>query len=103
MNNRFGDNIRKFRIHRGMSQKELAEKVGYTDRSMIAKIETGKTQVSQPMIIRIADALQVNPSIFFAEDKDYGDVTGFLPFLAVADERILESVRKLLDMPPKKP
>lgn len=102
MENRFGDNVRKFRVYRGMSQKELAERVGYTDRSMIAKIETGRTQVSQPMIMRIAEALQVNPSIFFADDKDYDDVTEFLPFLAVADERILESVRKLLDMPPKK-
>lgn len=36
------DKIKQLRKERGLTQKQLAEMVGYTDRSMIAKIEAGK-------------------------------------------------------------
>lgn len=51
------ENIKARRRELGMSQQELAEKVGYTDRSSIAKIETGKVDLSQSKIKAIADAL----------------------------------------------
>lgn len=40
------ENIKKYRLSLGLTQSELAERVGYTDRSMIAKIETGKIDIS---------------------------------------------------------
>ena len=55
------DNIRRRRIELGMSQQELAEKAGYTDRSSIAKIETGKVDLTQSKIIAIAKALEISP------------------------------------------
>lgn len=51
------ENIRKRRIELGMSQEELAHKVGYTDRSMIAKIETGKVDISVETLNKFAVAL----------------------------------------------
>lgn len=54
-------NIRDRRIELKMSQEELAQKVGYTDRSSIAKIETGKVDISVNMLQKIAAALDTDP------------------------------------------
>ena len=50
------ERIRKLRIQAGMSQDDLAHALGYKDRSMITKIESGKVDISQKKIIAFADA-----------------------------------------------
>jgi len=50
-------NIRNRRIEIGMSQEELAEKLGYKSRSTIAKIEAGVNDITQSKIIAFAQAL----------------------------------------------
>ena len=55
-------NIRLYRKQLHMTQEELAKKVGYGDRSSIAKIEAGKVDLPQSQIFKIADALNVTPS-----------------------------------------
>lgn len=42
--NQLYKSIRVRRLELGMSQEELAQKVGYTDRTSIAKIEAGKVE-----------------------------------------------------------
>lgn len=54
-------NIKKLRIERGLSQQELAELTGYTDRSSIAKIEKGEVDLTESKIKAFADALKVRP------------------------------------------
>lgn len=54
-------NIRKRRLELGMSQEELARKSGYTDRSSIAKIESGKVDISLGNLKKIAEALGSDP------------------------------------------
>ncbi len=46
---------------RGLSQEELAKKVGYKDRSSIAKIEAGEVDLSQSKIVDLANALNTTP------------------------------------------
>ena len=53
-------NIKSRRQDLGMSQTELAKKCGYTDRSSIAKIESGKVDLPQSKIKTFADALGVS-------------------------------------------
>lgn len=53
------ENIKKYRLERNMSQAELAEKAGYTDRSSIAKIEHGDVDLQRSKIMAIAKALGV--------------------------------------------
>ena len=60
-----GDIIKELRIKRGMTQEELAEAVGYSHKSSINKIEQGKTDISQPKIAAIAEALGVTPDYLF--------------------------------------
>lgn len=55
------ENIKKYRLSLGLTQSELAERVGYTDRSMIAKIETGKIDISINKVYDFAEALHTTP------------------------------------------
>lgn len=54
-------NIRNRRKELGMSQEELAKKVGYTSRSTIARIEKGEIDISRDKIFAFADALKTTP------------------------------------------
>lgn len=55
-------NIRARRKELGMSQTELALKVGYTNKSTIATIEAGKMNIPISKILQIADALEIDAS-----------------------------------------
>ena len=61
-------NIRNRRKELGLTQTELAEKLGYADKSMIAKIEAGSIDINQSKIIAFAEALQTTPSRLFGWD-----------------------------------
>lgn len=62
------DNIRRLRTEKKMSQQELAEKTGYTDRSSIAKIEHGEVDLPQSKIVLFAKALGTMPGELMGDD-----------------------------------
>jgi transcriptional regulator with XRE-family HTH domain len=67
----FGINLKKLRLEKGMSQDELAKKLGYKGRSAINKIETGVNDMPRDMVLRCAEVLGVSPlSLFY-----YGETT----------------------------
>lgn len=53
-----GQKIRKFRKGCGLSQEQLAEKVGIST-THLSHIETGNTKLSLPVFVDIAEALSV--------------------------------------------
>lgn len=53
-----GQNIRKIRKSRGFSQEQLAEKI-YISVTHMSHIETGNTKLSLPVLINLADELNV--------------------------------------------
>jgi transcriptional regulator with XRE-family HTH domain len=53
--------IRNRRIELNMTQTELAQKVGYTDKGMVSRVENGKVDLSQSQIIKFAEALDIDP------------------------------------------
>lgn len=55
-------NIRLRREALGMTQDELAKKMGYTSRSTIARIESGENDIPQSKIEHFAKALQTTPA-----------------------------------------
>lgn len=63
------ERIKFLRISKGMSQQELALKVGYEGRSAISKVENGERDISQSMIIKYADALGVTPTYLLYGDE----------------------------------
>jgi transcriptional regulator with XRE-family HTH domain len=74
-----GDRIRNRRELLGLSQEDLARRIGYTSRSSINKIETGAQQLRQSKIKAIADALDTTVNYILGIDnkadkqKDYLD------------------------------
>ena len=57
-----GDRIKSRREELGMSQEELAKKVGYKSRSSVNKIETDGRGLPQNKIVMFAKALQTSPA-----------------------------------------
>ncbi len=55
-------NLKARREELGMTQAQLAEKIGYADKTMISKIEKGSVDLSQSKIAVIAKALKTTPS-----------------------------------------
>ncbi len=69
-------NIKNRRLEIGMSQSELANKVGYTDRSTIAKIEKGEVDLAQSKIELIAKALMTSaPSLMGWDNNNQENLT----------------------------
>ena len=58
-----GERIRSLRESHGLTQAQLAELTGYTDRSSITKIESGKAELSESKIAAFAKALRSTPAV----------------------------------------
>ena len=67
------ERIKNRRIALGMSQTELAKKVGYVGKSAISKVENGERDISQSMIEQYAKALNVSPIYLLYGDDYDGD------------------------------
>lgn len=70
--------IRSRREELGMSQEELAQKLGYKSRSSINKIEMGENDIPQSKIRAFAQALETTPVYLLGLDdnsKTYQDET----------------------------
>ena len=61
--------IRQRRMDLGMSQEELAELVGYTGRSAIARIESGRNKVSISKIPTFAKALHTTEAYLLGVEE----------------------------------
>ena len=73
-----GSRIRKRREELGISQVELAKRMGYRSRSSISKIESEERNIPQQKIIEIATVLNTTPSYlmgFKNEWLNYDDYT----------------------------
>lgn len=55
-----GMRIRDRRIELGMTQTELAQKLGYTNRSMVSLVESGKRSLDVDQIRPLAKALELS-------------------------------------------
>jgi len=56
-----GERIRKVRKERGITQGQLCEILGYTNKASISQIEKGQWKPSLDVVVRIADALGTTP------------------------------------------
>lgn len=63
------ERIKYLREERGMSQQELAEKVGYKTASAVNKIELGLRDINQSKIVEFAKALNTTPSYLLGDDQ----------------------------------
>lgn len=57
-----GERVKKLRTERGWTQKQLAEKCGYTSLTSINKIELGINNVPLSVLEKIAEVFGVQPA-----------------------------------------
>lgn len=78
-------NIRKFREELGLSQQELAEKVGYKSRTSIAKIEAGKVDLSNSKIEDFAKVFGISSTDLSYLDGSNGSLQDLIRFTKMVD------------------
>src|SRR5271167_3095617 len=59
--------FREWRKHRGLTQEQLAERIGIT-RSYLTKIERGDRRYDQPFLEAAAEALRCDPGDLITRD-----------------------------------
>lgn len=80
------ERIKQRREDLGMSQAELAELLGYSNRSTIAKIEKGTNDITQSKIEAFAKALRTTPAYLMGWDD------ASLKATIEAQERLFQSI-----------
>ena len=88
-------NIRARRIELGMTQQELADKMGYTNRSSIAKVENGAVDLSQSKIIQFAKVLETTPGELMGKVLPDGQPTEYY------DDEVVQAVTDRLRTNPE--
>ena len=68
ISNNIGTTIRDFRLQRGMSQGDIEKRTGLL-RCYLSRVENGHTVPSLETLQKIAGALDLQLSQFFAEDQ----------------------------------
>lgn len=62
-----GHFIREWRLHRELTQEQMAERVGI-DKSYLSKIENGKKRYDQPFLEAAAEVLRCTPADLIERD-----------------------------------
>lgn len=76
-----GERIKHKRESLGLTQEELAKKMGYKSKSTINKIEKGINDVSQSKLIDFAKILNTSPSYLmgWSKEEDYSEIDNIIP------------------------
>lgn len=79
-NDVFSSRLKQIRMDRGLSQTELAEKVGVSKTSL-STYELGSKRPSYEIVVRIAKACQTSMDWLCGLDENNGDIDNFGEFL----------------------
>lgn len=91
---KMGARIRQRREELGITQEDLAFSVGYKSRASINKIELGKTDIGQTMIIDIAETLHIPTNYITDVDTPVNDILNRkLPQLLSDEQQLLSDYR----------
>ncbi len=110
-----GRRIKRIRVERGLTQKELASKVGI-DFTYIGKMERGEQLPSLKILIKIGEVLSVPLCLFFVDEgmagilevclsvgeclmnsKKYGEIVRNMGTLSKDDIRLINEIIKVLN------
>lgn len=100
------ERVRNARLNRGLSQLELAEKLGLTSKAAVSKIENGKCDISTTKLNDIANILGVSPVWLLTGDEvsseiknkynELSDITSRM----VNDKEFQELIKKIMKLSP---
>ncbi len=92
-----GQRIRKYRKAHGFSQEELAEQVGISTTHM-SHIETGSTKLSLPVLVLLAEALEVRTDDLLFENVDASCTASVNEILGMLDNCTPQQLRFLKEL-----
>lgn len=93
-----GQRIKQRRIELGMTQEELAHKMGYASKTTINKIENGINDVTQSKIIAFSKALETSVSYLMGWDDNLNKDAATLTVDLLSDEDVMKAMRKILEL-----
>ena len=101
---KIGENIRRIREQNGLTQEELAHRMGYKSKSTINKIELGINDIPQSKIIKFAQCLNTTPTVLMGwvseeVSKKNDAIVGIVMKLRKDDELLsmMEKISRLDD------
>lgn len=89
-----GQRIKERRAALGLSQRDLAEMLGYSHHSTVARIESGAVDLSQSRLVQFADALQTTPALLMGWEKEPEDLAD-LAAAILQDTDLLVMIEKI--------
>ena len=96
---KIGENIRRIREANGLTQEELAQRMGYKSKSTINKIELGINDIPQSKIVKFANCLNTSPSVLMGwvseETNKKNDVLADIVMQLRKDDELLSMVEAL--------
>lgn len=99
-----GDKIKARREELGLTQSELASKMGYAHKTSISKIENNKTDVNISDVEKLAIALDTTPQYLMgwtSEPESHSKrvkYEGLISAYSTADDKTRDIVDRLLDI-----
>ena len=88
-----GENILLMRKELGLTQEELAKRMGYKSKSTINKIELGINDIPQSKIVQFAEVLGTTPARLMGWDEKNNSPEE--PKLTERERMVLEIFRKI--------
>lgn len=92
-----GQRIRKIRKAHGLSQEELAEKVGISTTHM-SHIETGNTKLSLPVLVALATALDVRTDEMLSDGEFASRGTAVEEIIHILDTCTTQEIKVMKDI-----
>lgn len=86
----FGNRVKDRRLQLGMTQEDLALKMGYSHKASINRLEKGQNNLPQTKIALLADCLQVDVGYLLGFDEEEDDVRRGRPV-----DRIMDKLEEL--------
>ena len=103
---KIGENIRKMRELNGLTQEELARRMGYKSKSTINKIESGINDIPQSKITKFAECLNTSPAVLMGwvneKTSKKNDVLADIVMLLRKDDELLSMVEAIATLDPEK-
>ena len=92
-----GEKIKQRRMELGLSQRELARRMGYSDNSTLARIEQGKVDVYQNKIVQFSEVLGVSIAYLMGweEEQKKNDIQADIILRMRSDNDFMSAVESL--------
>lgn len=91
-----GDKIKELRVARGWTQEELAQKMGYADKTAISKIEKNVNDVNQSTIKKFAETFGCDVTDFFFVSPVTQEDIVLIELYHEADQDTQDVIKRLL-------